>query len=132
MSFDVCFKDLGGSGPGVGRRSRSVALGWGTPVPSFPRGVPVERFSNADLRRLLRPDSLFGNSYGRGLPARVKYLCLQSPIFYVIGFLLLTETRVGPALFIGHPLPVNVYVMISWVLDAVLMAVSLVMWRIDK
>ena len=92
----------------------------------------MERFSNADLRRLLRPDSLVGNSHGRGLPARVKYLCLQSPIFYVIGFLLLTETRVGPVFFIGYPLPVNVYVMISWVLDAVLMAVSLVMRRIDK
>jgi hypothetical protein len=50
----------------------------------------------------------------------------------VIDFLLLTETRVGPAFFIGHPLPVNVYVVISCVLDAVLMVVSLVMWGIDK
>jgi hypothetical protein len=63
---------------------------------------------------------------------RVKGLYLPSLIFYVIDFLLLTETRVGPALFVGHPLPVNVYVVISWVLDAALIAVSLLMWRIDK
>jgi len=63
---------------------------------------------------------------------RVKDLNLPSLTFYVIGFLLLTETRFRPAFFIGRPLPVNVYVVISWVLEAVLIAVSLVMWSIDK
>ncbi|MCQ4345146.1 MAG: hypothetical protein RXQ70_03115 [Sulfolobaceae archaeon] len=63
---------------------------------------------------------------------RVKDLYLPSLIFYVIDLLLLTETRVRRDFFIGQTLPVNVYVVISRVLDAVLIAVSLVMWRIDK
>lgn len=50
----------------------------------------------------------------------------------MIDFLLLTETRTGPALFVGKVLPINVYVIESWILDVVLIVVSALLWKIDK
>lgn len=62
----------------------------------------------------------------------LRNLYLPALIFYVIDFLLLTETRTAPALFIGKVLPVNIYVIESWILDVILIVVSAVLWRIDK
>jgi len=62
----------------------------------------------------------------------LRNLYLPALIFYVIDFLLLTETRTAPALFVGKVLPVNIYVIESWILDVILIVVSAVLWRIDK
>ncbi|BFH72785.1 hypothetical protein SJAV_07290 [Sulfurisphaera javensis] len=62
----------------------------------------------------------------------IRNLYLPALIFYVIDFLLLTETRTAPALFIGKPLPVNIYVVESWILDVILIAVSALLWKFDK
>jgi hypothetical protein len=62
----------------------------------------------------------------------IKNLYLPSLIFYVIDLALLTETRTAPALFIGKVLPVNIYVIESWILDVLLIAFSLALWKLDK
>lgn len=62
----------------------------------------------------------------------IRNLYLPAFIFYLIDFLLLTETRTAPALFIGKVLPVNFYVIESWTLDVILAIVSFILWRMDK
>jgi hypothetical protein len=53
-------------------------------------------------------------------------------IFYVIDFVLLTETRFGPALFIGKKLPFNSYVEISLILDVILALGTIGLWFIER
>ena len=60
--------------------------------------------------------------------ANVRKLYFLTLVFYIIDTILVTETRVGPAPFFGHPLPVNVYVVETWILDALLVAVSATIW----
>ncbi|BAB67496.1 hypothetical protein [Sulfurisphaera tokodaii] len=62
----------------------------------------------------------------------IRSLYLPAFIFYLIDFALLTETRTAPALFIGKVLPVNIYVIESWILDVLLIVVSFLLWRFDK
>ncbi|MBB5255021.1 hypothetical protein [Sulfurisphaera ohwakuensis] len=62
----------------------------------------------------------------------MRSLYLPAFIFYLIDFVLLTETRTAPALFIGKVLPVNIYVIESWILDVLLIIVSFLLWRFDK
>lgn len=62
----------------------------------------------------------------------IRSLYLPAAIFYAIDLALLTETRTAPALFIGKVLPVNPYVEISIVLDVILLALSLVLWKFDR
>ncbi|BFI76082.1 hypothetical protein [Sulfurisphaera ohwakuensis] len=62
----------------------------------------------------------------------IRSLYLPAFIFYLIDFVLLTETRTAPALFIGKVLPVNIYVIESWILDVLLIIVSFLLWRFDK
>ncbi|ARM75640.1 hypothetical protein [Acidianus manzaensis] len=62
----------------------------------------------------------------------IRSLYLPAAIFYVIDLALLVETRTAPALFVGKVLPVNPYVEISIVLDVILIALSLTLWKIDK
>lgn len=61
-----------------------------------------------------------------------RNLYLPALVFYVIDFILLTETRTAPALLIGKPLPVNIYVIESWILDVILIIVSALLWIVDK
>ena len=60
--------------------------------------------------------------------ANFRKLYFLTLIFYIIDTILVTETRVGPAPFFGHPLPVNIYVIETWILDALLVAVSATIW----
>ena len=60
--------------------------------------------------------------------ANVRKLYSLTLLFYIIDTVLLTESRVGPAPLIGKPLPVNIYVVETWVLDALLVAVSAAIW----
>ena len=60
--------------------------------------------------------------------ANVRKLYFLTLVFYIIDTILVTETRVGPAPFFGHPLPVNIYVVETWILDALLVAVSAAIW----
>ncbi|MUN28909.1 hypothetical protein [Sulfuracidifex metallicus] len=53
-------------------------------------------------------------------------------IFYVIDFVLLAETRFGPALFIGKKLPFNSYVEISLILDVILALGTIGLWFIER
>ncbi|AWR96990.1 hypothetical protein DFR86_05060 [Acidianus sulfidivorans JP7] len=62
----------------------------------------------------------------------IKKLYFPAMIFFIIDFILLTETRTAPALFVGKVLPVNPYVEISLALDIILIALSAVLWRIDR
>ncbi|QIW25165.1 hypothetical protein EWF20_14120 [Sulfolobus sp. S-194] len=62
----------------------------------------------------------------------IRSLYIPAFIFYLIDFALLTETRTAPALFIGKTLPVNIYVIESWILDILLIVVSFLLWRFDK
>ncbi len=62
----------------------------------------------------------------------VRYSYPLITVFYVIDALLLAETRLGPALFIGKKLPVNGYVEASIALDVVLAVSTLVLWLMDR
>jgi len=62
----------------------------------------------------------------------IKKLYLPITIFYVIDFALLLETRTAPALFVGKVLPFNPYVDISLIIDAIMIVLSLALWKISK
>lgn len=62
----------------------------------------------------------------------IKKLYLPITIFYVIDFALLLETRTAPALFVGKVLPFNPYVDISLIIDAIIIVLSLALWKISK
>ncbi|BDC19434.1 hypothetical protein HS5_23240 [Acidianus sp. HS-5] len=62
----------------------------------------------------------------------IKKLYLPITIFYAIDFALLLETRTAPALFVGKVLPFNPYVDISLIIDAIMIVLSIVIWKISK
>ncbi|WP_432517825.1 hypothetical protein [Saccharolobus islandicus] len=62
----------------------------------------------------------------------IKYSYPLITAFYAIDLALLSETRLGPALFVGKKLPFNYYADISLALDAILIVLSLVLILVDK
>lgn len=62
----------------------------------------------------------------------IKYTYPLITAFYVIDLALLSETRLGPALFIGKKLPFNIYVDISLVLDIILIILSMIIILINR
>lgn len=62
----------------------------------------------------------------------IKYTYPLITAFYVIDLALLSETRLGPALFIGKKLPFNVYVDVSLVLDIILIILSIIIILMNR
>ncbi|BFI73816.1 hypothetical protein YN1_8030 [Nanoarchaeota archaeon] len=58
---------------------------------------------------------------------------LPTLIFYVINFLLLIESRVGPAPLIGVPLPFFIpLIELDFALGLILIIVTALLWKLDK
>lgn len=83
-------------------------------------------------------DTFFGFTSALAIIASVliinglKYSYPLITAFYVIDLALLSETRFGPALFIGKKLPFNIYVYTSFILDVVLIILTLILIFIEK
>ncbi|QGA55192.1 hypothetical protein GFS03_11705 [Sulfolobus sp. E5-1-F] len=83
-------------------------------------------------------DTFFGFTSALAIIAAVlliqglRYSYPLITIFYTIDLALLSETRLGPALFVGKKLPFNYYVDISLALDGILIVLSLLLILVEK